>query len=235
MNYLAMLLVLGFLILVHELGHLAAARAVGMPVAAFSVGFGPKLASRTWRGTEYALRAVPLGGYVLPDAAGPEDLAAIPFWRRVTFYLAGPVANLLVVVPLFAIGNWIHAGASLDALLVAPFAQTASALRDLLALLPALFARPEQLSGALGIVVGGAQAVAAGRGLDLAIVLSLNLAVLNLLPIPILDGGQILLAGLERLGPRWRRLRVPATVAGLVAIVALMLYALGNDVVRLLA
>jgi len=58
------------------------------------------------------------------------------------------------------------------------------------------------------------------------------LVVLNLLPIPVLDGGHIVLACLEERFPRMVRLRAPLTVAGLVLLAGVMLYANGHDVVR---
>ena len=49
--------------LVHELGHLITSKYFGINVKEFAIGFGPKLFSRTWRGTEYSIRIIPLGGF----------------------------------------------------------------------------------------------------------------------------------------------------------------------------
>lgn len=57
-------LILGFLVFVHELGHFLAAKLTKVPVESFAIGFGPKLISHKYRGTEYRLNAFPLGGYV---------------------------------------------------------------------------------------------------------------------------------------------------------------------------
>jgi len=62
--------------------------------------------------------------------------------------------------------------------------------------------------------------------------LSINLGLLNLLPIPVLDGGQITMSCLEAMFPLLTRLRVPLTLAGLIALAALMVYTNGHDVVR---
>ncbi len=64
MTILATIIVLGVLIFVHELGHFAAAKAVGIGVERFSIGFGPKLLGFVHGQTEYVLSAIPLGGYV---------------------------------------------------------------------------------------------------------------------------------------------------------------------------
>jgi regulator of sigma E protease len=69
--------------------------------------------------------------------------------------------------------------------------------------------------------------------LSLLIVLSLSLAVLNLLPIPVLDGGQIVMSCLEAWFPRFTRLRVPLTLLGMALLAAVMIYANVQDGIRL--
>lgn len=235
MSYLGTLVLLGLLILIHEAGHLVAARLVGIPVAGFSVGFGPKVWSRRRGSTEYALRVFPLGGYVLPAVTDPEEFRAFALSRRLVYFLGGPLANLIAALPLFAFLNGTRYGLSVDTILLAPFVQVVGACWQVLASLPSLFARPETLSGIVGIVREGHHAAEAGRGLELALSLSVSLAVLNLLPIPVLDGGQILMASLEELFPRLVRLRVPLTVMGLVFLASVMVYANVHDVFRWLA
>jgi regulator of sigma E protease len=235
MMYLGALVLLSVLVLIHEAGHLIAARLVGIPIAEFSVGLGPKL--RSWRRgwTEYSLRALPLGGFVVPAVADDEEFRALPLRRRLVFFLGGPLANLGAALPLFAALNGTHGGFSLRGVLVAPFEQVASACWQILRSIPLLFAHPQTVTGALGIVVEGGRMAASGKGLELALSLSLSLAVLNLLPIPVLDGGQILLGCVEKLFPRATALRVPLTVAGMVFLAAVMLYANAHDAVRLLS
>ncbi|MEJ2135355.1 MAG: RIP metalloprotease RseP [Desulfofustis sp.] len=105
------IVVLGILIFVHELGHFLVAKLFQVKVLKFSLGFGPKLISRTVGDTEYLISAFPLGGYVKmlgenPDEAGKEEdqersFAAKPVWNRFFIVLAGPVFNLLFSVLLF--------------------------------------------------------------------------------------------------------------------------------------
>lgn len=232
MSYLETILLLGLLILIHEAGHFAAARLVGIPVAEFAVGFGPKLWSRRWGRTEYALRALPLGGFVLPDIADPEAFRAFALRKRLLYFLGGPLANLAAALPLFAILNVSRYGLSVSAILLAPFEQVAQASWQVLTALSGILSRPESIEGAIGIVREGGRVAAAGHGIELALSLSISLAVLNLLPIPVLDGGQILMGILEELFPRLIRLRVPLTVFGLVLLTSVMLFANAHDVVR---
>jgi regulator of sigma E protease len=98
------------LIILHELGHFVAAKAVGMRVERFSLFFGPVLWSFTRGETEYALSALPLGGYVRitgqdPRKVLPPELAsrgyfAKPPWQRIVVIAAGPLANVLVAIVL---------------------------------------------------------------------------------------------------------------------------------------
>ncbi|MBO4301366.1 MAG: RIP metalloprotease RseP [Desulfovibrio sp.] len=103
----AVVIVLGGLIFFHELGHFSVARALGMGVSTFSLGFGPKIL-RCKRGkTEYALSLVPLGGYVaLVGESDPRDIpegfttgesfALRPAWQRLMVVAAGPLSNILL-------------------------------------------------------------------------------------------------------------------------------------------
>ncbi|HOA14235.1 MAG TPA: site-2 protease family protein [Myxococcota bacterium] len=110
MSVLYFILLLGVLIFIHELGHYLAARAVGVTVTKFSLGFGPKIIGFTRGGTEFLLSAVPLGGYCKFMGDDPENPPAFDdrkkgflttdIWRRTVIVLAGPVFNL--VLPLVA-------------------------------------------------------------------------------------------------------------------------------------
>ena len=64
MTIIATIIILGVLIFVHELGHFAAAKGVGVEVQRFSIGLGPKVLGYKHGETEYVLSAIPLGGYV---------------------------------------------------------------------------------------------------------------------------------------------------------------------------
>ena len=114
----AFLLALGPLIVVHEFGHFLVARACGVKVLRFSLGFGRVLVRwHTGRDrTEWALSAIPLGGYVkmLDEREGPvapEELTRAfnrqNVWRRVAIVIAGPLANFLLAIVLYW-GLFLH-------------------------------------------------------------------------------------------------------------------------------
>lgn len=104
MSVLAAIAVLAILIVVHELGHFVAARAQGIHVNRFSLGFGPVLFKYQGPETEYAVRAIPLGGYVgFPDddpdskipSNDPNLLRNRPVLDRAIVISAGVIANLI--------------------------------------------------------------------------------------------------------------------------------------------
>jgi regulator of sigma E protease len=106
----AFLFVLGVLIFVHELGHFLMARRIGVRVLTFSLGFGPKLLTFKRGDTEYAISAIPLGGYVKMAGENPEDArtgAQDEFlsktkWQRFQVLIMGPVMNLLLAFVVMA-------------------------------------------------------------------------------------------------------------------------------------
>lgn len=118
LTLLAFVVALGILIAVHEYGHYRVAVACGIKVLKFSIGFGKPI--YTWRlknkPTEFAIGMLPLGGYVkmLDEREAPVDPAerhlafnTQPLKSRAAVVAAGPLANLLLAVLLYAIVNWM--------------------------------------------------------------------------------------------------------------------------------
>lgn len=113
---LAFLLTLGVLIVVHEYGHYRVARFFGVHVQRFSIGFGRVLWRRQPRpdGTEFTVCMLPLGGYVKMLGQGepvrpderPRAFDHKPLWQRAAIVAAGPAANLLLAILLYAAANW---------------------------------------------------------------------------------------------------------------------------------
>jgi regulator of sigma E protease len=107
---LAFLFVLGVLVFVHELGHFVAARRIGVRVLSFSLGFGPKLLTTRRGDTEYAISAIPLGGYVKmagesvddPRSGAPDEFLSKTKWQRFQILIMGPAMNILLAIVLLA-------------------------------------------------------------------------------------------------------------------------------------
>ncbi len=110
-TFFAFVLVLGFLVFVHEFGHFIVAKLIGVRVHVFSIGFGPKIVGREWRGTEYRLSWLPLGGYVkmagenpMEETTGsPEEFLSRSVWERIAIIFAGPAMNLIWAVIFVAL------------------------------------------------------------------------------------------------------------------------------------
>ena len=363
---LVTVIVLGVLIFVHELGHFAAAKSVGIEVPRFSIGLGPKMAGFRRGETEYVLSWIPLGGYVkmagMADeeitggleggaderrttearraaGASPRDFDAKPFWARVMVISAGVIMNWLFAVVAFAaiaMGRGVFEPRIADVAPGSPAAEAGLRADDLITRVDgvrvhdptqvtmrierrvgepvdiivergsetlAFVATPdsvEQFSdltggsrtvGRIGIRIGadGGRAGplrALGEGwssatywggavlqflgdlitgrssareiggpimigeisgraaragfwelLGFMAVISINLAIFNLLPIPVLDGGHLLFLGIEGLRggrPLSVQQRMRFTTVGMVFVFALMLWAVGNDVLRVI-
>lgn len=109
-NILAFLFVLGIVVFVHELGHFLAARRIGVRVLTFSLGFGPKIFSTKRGDTEYAISAIPLGGYVKMAGEQPDDersgandeFLSKSKWQRFQVLIAGPLMNVLLAIVVLA-------------------------------------------------------------------------------------------------------------------------------------
>jgi regulator of sigma E protease len=107
-NVLAMIVVLGVLVLIHELGHFIAAKFFGIRVEVFSIGFGKRLWGFQKGETDYRVSALPLGGYVKmsgenPDEAptgSPDEFQAKPRWQRFIVAIMGPTMNVVLSIVL---------------------------------------------------------------------------------------------------------------------------------------
>ena len=112
LTILAFLVAISLLVAVHEYGHYVVARACGIKVLRFSIGFGRPLWTRRAGAdqTEYCISALPLGGYVkmlderestVDPAERHRSFQAQPIWQRIAVLLAGPAFNFLFVIVAF--------------------------------------------------------------------------------------------------------------------------------------
>lgn len=112
----SVILVLGVMIVVHEFGHFAAAKLLGVRVETFSVGFGKRLFGFTRGGTDYRVSALPFGGYVkmagenpMEERTGdPGEFMSHPRWERFLIAIAGPAMNILLAIGLLTLVFKVH-------------------------------------------------------------------------------------------------------------------------------
>ncbi|MDQ3370554.1 MAG: site-2 protease family protein [Myxococcota bacterium] len=113
MSVVYFLLLVGVLVVIHELGHFVAAKLLDVKVLRFSIGYGRPLVRITLRETEYQIAAFPVGGYVrILGVEGPADetghrsdvgrsFGSRPLWQRLIIVFAGPAANLVLPVIIY--------------------------------------------------------------------------------------------------------------------------------------
>ena len=114
----AVIVFVGILIFVHEMGHFVVAKAFGVKVLKFSLGFGPPLLAFTWGETTYQIALIPLGGYVrmagehyddsLSDADKARSFLSAPIYQRALISIAGPAANLIFPIICFFAYNLLE-------------------------------------------------------------------------------------------------------------------------------
>lgn len=121
----AFLILLGILVLAHELGHFATARAFGIAVDEFGIGFPPRALTIAERnGVRYTINWLPLGGFVRFGGAGDNSsygigsLREAPIYQRIAVLLAGPVMNIIVAIAIFSGLTMAHGIDTIDTGLV---------------------------------------------------------------------------------------------------------------------
>src|SRR5499425_2591979 len=113
---LAVGVILGFMILIHEFGHYAAAKLLGVRVEQFAIGFGKRLIGFRKGETDYRINAIPLGGYVKMSGENPMDVRtgdpreflAHPRWHRFLIAIAGPAMDILLAIFLLTVVYMMH-------------------------------------------------------------------------------------------------------------------------------
>ena len=101
MSIVIAILLFGFMIFFHELGHFATAKWSGVKVNEFSIGMGPKVISKTFGETAYSLRLLPIGGFVAMEGEDEESddersFMSCPVWKRIIITSAGAIMNLIL-------------------------------------------------------------------------------------------------------------------------------------------
>ena len=115
-SLVAVVAVLGFMILIHEFGHYAVAKWLGVRVEQFAIGFGKRLIGFRKGETDYRINAIPLGGYVKMSGENPMDQRTDDpreflnhsRWHRFLIAIAGPAMNILLAIILLTTVYMVH-------------------------------------------------------------------------------------------------------------------------------
>lgn len=231
--------ILGFLVLIHEAGHFLVARLCKIKVNEFAIGFGPLIWSKETEKTKYSIRLIPLGGYVnmlgeeeRSDEEGSFSKASIP--KKIAIVAAGGLVNIVFAVVLYVIliaivtGNIGEAISSSGDLIIA--------MVESIKLLFTGGVSVDNLMGPIGISEVVAQTSGIIDFLYIMALVSVSLGFTNLLPFPPLDGGKILIYIIEaiRRKPLKEDFELKLQLAGFLVLITLSVYVAFNDVGRIL-
>ena len=247
-SFFAFIIVFSMIVLVHEVGHFIAAKKSGVKVYEFSVGFpfSPRLCTLfRYKETAFTLRLLPLGGFVSFSKDGDEEaknLFKASYSRRAFIMSAGSFFNIIfafiVFVPIFIIGKHLP---FIEALLLSTktiwgiLSGTVIVLSNILSGQGGL----EELSGPVGIAVIAGQAASKGflNLLYFTGVLSISIGLMNLFPLPALDGGHLLMLFIEtiRKKPIGLKTYQAINLIGFALFMILSVLVIYKDVVKLVA
>ncbi len=241
---------LGFLIGIHETGHFLIAKLCKVKVNEFSIGFGPVIWRKETKETKYALRLIPLGGFVRmegeeerSDNEGSFSKASVP--RRIAIVAAGAIVNIIFALIIYFI---------LSAVIISQNAEIASNFQNTVKLAGSSTAKfatetiegvknlftgkitKDQLIGPVGISEVVAKTNGFAEFTYILAVISISLGVTNLIPFPPLDGGKILLLIIEaiRRKPLKEDTEIKIQLLGFAILIGLSIFVTFNDIVRIL-
>ncbi|MBR6014830.1 MAG: site-2 protease family protein [Firmicutes bacterium] len=246
LTILATIVIFLLLIFVHEFGHFAVAKLCHARVDEFSLGMGPCLWQKQHGETMYSLRLLPIGGYC---ALGGEDEAtdlegdfvSKPWWQKICILVAGAFMNFVLAILLMAIIAFVCGWASdFFSSLYLGARGTLNLGKMMLDALGQLFtgkAGADELSGPVGIVQVISESVSYGivYVAYVAAIISLNLGIINLLPLPALDGGRVVFVIIRKITGKAITDEMESKVhfVGMALILLLLVFVTFNDVGRI--
>ena len=249
-NAIKIIFLLGFLILIHEGGHCIVAKLCKVKVNEFAIGFGKIIWQKQGKETKYSIRLIPLGGFCSMEGETEESeekgsFSKASVWKRVAIVLAGATVNIVFGILVYfilvstvgiqfvdtakdTIANRIYYGAQ----------GTGEFIKAVVDSIKTLFSgrlKTDQMVGIVGI----SEVVVKTNGiinyLNLLAVISVSLGVTNLLPIPALDGGKILILLIEIIRRKPMKIETEAKIQliGFSILIALSLFVTYNDILRI--
>lgn len=249
-NAIKIIFLLGFLILIHEGGHFTVAKLCKVRVNEFAIGFGKVIWQKQGKETKYSVRLIPLGGFCSMEGEDEESDAVGSFsktsvWKKMAIVVAGATVNIVFGIFVYFIlvstvgiqfldpakdtfFNRIYYGAK----------GTGEFIATIFDSIKVLFTGGLQTDQMVGIV-GISEVVVKTSGIInyvyLLAVISVSLGVTNLLPIPALDGGKILILLIEIFRRKPMKLETEAKIQliGFSILMALTIFVTYNDILRI--
>lgn len=236
-NAIKIVFLLGFLIFIHEGGHFLVAKLCKVKVNEFAIGFGPTILKKQGKETTYALRLIPLGGFVSMEGESEESeeensftKASIP--KRIAIVAAGALVNIIFGLIVYLI-------LAIIVLKSFPLAMQATgsfalSIGESFKMIFTGQVGVNDLTGPVGISEIVVQTTTFFNYVYLIALISVSLGVTNLLPIPALDGGKILILIIEaiRRKPLKQETEAQLQLIGFSILIALALFVTYNDILR---
>ena len=249
-NVIKIIFLLGFLIFIHEGGHFLVAKLCKVKVNEFAIGFGKTIWQKQGKETKYAIRMIPLGGFVSmegevesSDVEGSFSKASV--WKRMAIVVAGATVNILFgIIVYFILMSTIgiqFVNPAKDTFLNRIYYGAIGTWEFILMLfesIKVLFTgglSADQMVGIVGISEVVATTAGFANYIYLLAVISISLGITNLLPIPALDGGKILILLIEVIRRKPIKPETEATIQllGFSILMALTIFVTYNDIIRI--
>ena len=249
-NAIKIIFLLGFLIFIHEGGHFLVAKLCKVKVNEFAIGFGKKIWQKQGKETTYTIRMIPLGGFCAMEGEDEESddeasFAKANVWKRIAIVLAGATVNIifgiLVYFILMATAGIKFANPTMDTILNRIYyagQATGTFILTMFESIKMLFTGGLATDQMVGIV-GISEIVVNTNGIlnyiYLLSVISVSLGVTNLLPIPALDGGKLVILIIEVIRRKPMKIETEAKIQliGFSLLMAIFLLVTYNDIVRI--
>lgn len=249
-NAIKIIFLLGFLIFIHEGGHFIVAKLCKVKVNEFAIGFGKTIWQKQGKETKYAIRMIPLGGFVSmegevesSDVEGSFSKASV--WKRMAIVVAGATVNILFgIIVYFILMSTVgiqFVDPARDTFINRIYYGAMGTWEFILMLfesIKVLFTggiSADQMVGIVGISEVVATTAGVVNYIYLLAVISISLGITNLLPIPALDGGKILILLIEVIRRKPIKPETEATIQllGFSILLALTIFVTYNDIIRI--
>ena len=242
----AIILFFVILIVPHELGHFIAAKTLGVKVNEFAFGMGPALFQKEIGETKYAVRAFPIGGYCAlegenEDTGDPRAFNSKPGWKKIIILSAGVTMNMVTAFLIFSILIMALGKDPLTAVRYGAEA-TGNALKLIFDSLVELLSggvSADDVAGPVGIVTAVSNVTNQGviQYFTLTAVMCINLALINILPFPALDGGRIVFVIIRKITGKMISDEMEARVhaIGMILLLALIVFVSFKDIMRIIS
>ena len=251
-NAIKIVFLLGFLIIIHEGGHFLIAKLCKVKVNEFAIGFGKILWQKQGKETKYTLRLIPLGGFCSMEGEEQESddegsFSKASVWKRIAIVVAGAAVNILfgilVYFVLITTVGLQFVDPTKDTILnriIYGGKATGTFILSIFEGIKMIFTggiSTDQMVGIVGISEVVVQTNGIINYLHLLAVISVSLGVTNLLPIPTLDGGKILILLIEIIRRKPMKLETEAKIQliGLSILMVLFFIVTYNDIARIVS